>query len=132
MNDKVNLSFYTQLIRFQGNAGEIETTFLFPNNPQQRMIQSWAHELGFAFEYSLATQSGRVVKTSPPEKLPDFDKNDLFLGFDSMTGMGSDSLWPAGCDVLLEDLNRIDTDQSFNAIDVKSASQHDISTQGFT
>lgn len=116
MNDKANLAFYTQLIRFEGNAGATETAFKSPSNPQQRMIQSWAHELGFEFEYTLATRVARVIKTSQPEISTTCETRDFnFLDFDSVAGTDFDNPWPAMHNVLSETLTGIDANQSYNA-----------------
>jgi hypothetical protein len=66
MNNAANLGFYTQLIQFQMNPALEEILFQSPDPSQQRTIQSWAHALGFEFEYSLASRAGRVVRVTLP------------------------------------------------------------------
>ncbi|KUJ15354.1 uncharacterized protein LY89DRAFT_735476 [Mollisia scopiformis] len=124
MNNKVNLAFYTQLICFYRNHHETESVFLSPDNPQQRMLQSWAHQLGFAFEYTLATHSGRVVRMSPPEKSTNPENDNLnFLGLDNTTIMDPDHCWTFGHDMFSETSTRVNPVPSFAAVDY-SIAQH--------
>jgi hypothetical protein len=124
MNDKVNLAFYTQLIRFEGNAGATETAFQSPSSPQQRMIQSWAHELGFEFEYALATRAARVIKTSQSGISTTCETKDFnFLNFDRVAGTDFDNSWPIMHNMLSETLTDTDASQSYGAAEDPSTSQ---------
>lgn len=124
MNDKVNLAFYTQFVRFQGNPGETQACFQSPSNSQQRMIQSWAHGCGFAFEYTLATQIARVIRTpvQNPLTIPQMDELH-FLNFDSITDVDFGSSLLSGTDMLFEDLDRIYPSQSFDALETSNITQ---------
>ena len=64
MNNRANISIYTQLIRFQADFLEDDTVFLNPDNAQQRVIHELTHSLGLEFEYSLATRSARVSRST--------------------------------------------------------------------
>lgn len=124
MNDRANLAFYTQLIRFEGNAGATEIAFQSPSNPQQRMIQSWAHELGFEFEYTLATRAARVIKASQPEISTTCETKDFnFLNFDSVVDTDFDNSWPIVHSMLSETLTHMDASQSYDAAEDPSTSQ---------
>ncbi|KAH8756869.1 hypothetical protein BGZ57DRAFT_802906 [Hyaloscypha finlandica] len=89
MNDVVNLTFYTQVIRFQMSPMQEETPFQDPDPLQQKAIHTWAQSLGFDYEYSLATRTARVVRAIPIDAaaVPRLDSLEFF-DFDSSMDMG--------------------------------------------
>ncbi|KAF8863954.1 hypothetical protein BDZ45DRAFT_72941 [Acephala macrosclerotiorum] len=131
MNNSVNLAFYTQLIRFHENASATETCLHFPDNAQQRMIQSWAHELDCAFEFTLATQAAKVVRKIPPAVSTGFNTENLeFLGFNGVSDIGLDSSWPTGPDTL-SDLIQMNAGPSFDAVEAVDTQLQPIQTDDF-
>jgi hypothetical protein len=62
MNDSVNLSLYSELVRFQVDLSKLEVRFSYPSNEMQRNLQSFAHGLGLEYEYFLDSREARITR----------------------------------------------------------------------
>lgn len=62
MNDPVNLSLYSELIRFQVDLSRSEVRFSHPDNLMQRTLQELAHRIGLEYEYFLSSREARMTR----------------------------------------------------------------------
>ncbi|KAG4415575.1 hypothetical protein IFR04_011295 [Cadophora malorum] len=70
MNDPATLGFYRELILFQHDFSKAELLFPNPSNAAQRTIQALAHSLDLVFEYTMLSQTARVVRHCPKINSP--------------------------------------------------------------
>jgi hypothetical protein len=85
MNESINLSYYSQLLVFQGDSSKQDITFSDPDRSQQKVLHSLAHEFGFVYEYSRVIKCATISRFQIQDASGTPDVQTDILGIGSTT-----------------------------------------------